>query len=142
MSDAEARLRDAMDTLIPLTQSGLVAPWTKERLYQLAGVSRATMNRHPAVLEEWDRRVGTMLPNPDGADRRDQIELLKARVQSLKDALDSKTKDIALAATVIATLNTENQNLQSHVNQLNSARIQLLHQRKSAQPVANSLDGR
>lgn len=133
MSEAKARLIDAMDILIPVDSRGAAIPLTKERLYRLAGVSRATMNRHPEVLKEWDRRVGTVASRAGGNPRKDQTDLLKERIGVLIETVQSKTTELSLAATVIATLHAENQSMQAHVNQLNAARVQMLQNRRGGQ---------
>lgn len=85
----------------------------KENLYREAGVSRATMNRATAVMDEWARLV-------DGTQPRDrEIESLRslladraAQIKQLRERVNSLEAQLTIAATAVAELHVENQLLQ------------------------------
>lgn len=59
---SEAKLQKAMERLLadrPKRTDGRII---RENLYREAGVSHATMNRHPVILEEWNARVDAPTP--------------------------------------------------------------------------------
>lgn len=114
VSASERKLREAMDRLLagaPLRTDGRLI---KENLYREAEVSRATMNRASAVLEEWNRRV-------DGTQPRDkEIEKLKRQLTEYRSharVLRSRVRELEaqliIAATSVAELHVENQLLRS-----------------------------
>ena len=82
----------------------------KENLYREAEVSRATMNRATAVLEEWNRRVDGTQPRDKEienlkrqlTERRSEIRQLRTRVKELEGQL-------TIAATAVAELHVENE---------------------------------
>ena len=106
----ERKLRDAMERLLTGAAIRTDGRLVKENLYREAGVSRATMNRATAVMDEWARRVDGSLPRDREieslrsslADRAAQIKQLRERVSSLEAQL-------TIAATAIAELHVENQ---------------------------------
>ncbi|WP_421076865.1 hypothetical protein [Microbacterium sp. IO18] len=110
MSASERRLREAMERLLagaPLRTDGRLI---KENLYREAEVSRATMNRATAVLEEWNRRVDGTQPRDKEienlkrqlTERRSEIRQLRTRVKELEGQL-------TIAATAVAKLHVENE---------------------------------
>lgn len=110
MSASERRLREAMERLLagaPLRTDGRLI---KENLYREAEVSRATMNRATAVLEEWNRRVDGTQPRDKEienlkrqlTERRSEIRQLRIRVKELEGQL-------TIAATAVAELHVENE---------------------------------
>lgn len=110
MSASERRLREAMERLLsgaPLRTDGRLI---KENLYREAEVSRATMNRATAVLEEWNRRVDGTQPRDKEienlkrqlTERRSEIRQLRTRVKELEGQL-------TIAATAVAELHVENE---------------------------------
>ena len=82
----------------------------KENLYREAGVSRATMNRATALMDEWSQRVDATQPRDREiealkqslAERSAQLKEIRARVHELEDQL-------TIATTAVAELHTENQ---------------------------------
>ena len=73
----ERKLRDAMERLLTGTAVRTDGRIIKENLYREAGVSRATMNRATALMDEWSQRV-------DGTQPRDcEIEALKRRLNEI-----------------------------------------------------------
>jgi hypothetical protein len=55
----EQALRDAMERLLSGQPQQTDGKITKNNLCREAGVSRATMNRAPEILTEWDARTAT-----------------------------------------------------------------------------------
>ena len=106
----ERKLRDAMERLLNGAAIRTDGRIIKENLYREAGVSRATMNRATAVMDEWARRVDATQPRDREveslrsllADRAAQIKELRERVSSLEAQL-------TIAATAVAELHVENQ---------------------------------
>ncbi|WP_336627471.1 MULTISPECIES: hypothetical protein [unclassified Microbacterium] len=106
----ERKLRDAMERLLTgaavLTDGRII----KENLYREAGVSRATMNRATALMDEWSQRVDATQPRDREiealkqslAERSAQLKEIRARVHELEGQL-------TIATTVIAELHAENQ---------------------------------
>ena len=109
-SVSERKLRAAMERLLAGTAERTDGRLIKENLYREAGVSRATMNRAPTILEEWSRRV-------DGTQPRDQeIEGLRralsdqrAESRRLRERIQELEAQLTIAATAIAELHVENQ---------------------------------
>ncbi|MEY9877903.1 hypothetical protein ABH931_007427 [Streptacidiphilus sp. MAP12-33] len=58
----ELALREAMDRLFAGAAQNTDGKLTENNLWREAGVSRATMNRAPEILAEWDRRVSESPP--------------------------------------------------------------------------------
>jgi chromosome segregation ATPase len=106
----ERKLRDAMERLLTGTAVRTDGRIIKENLYREAGVSRATMNRAKAVMDEWSRRVDGTQPRDHEieslkqslAERSTQLKEIRARVHELEDQL-------TIATTAIAELHAENQ---------------------------------
>lgn len=114
-TNAEVKLRAAMERLLTGTSERTDGRLIKENLYREAGVSRATMNRTPAVLEEWARRVDGTQPRDKEienlqrqlTERRSEIRHLRTRVKELEEQL-------TIAATAVAELHVENGLLRGH----------------------------
>lgn len=112
---SQAKLQQAMERLLAGRPEHTDGRLIKENLYREAGVSRATMNRHPALLKEWNARVDTPTPRDrarrtletEVANQRTTINELRAHVRELEGQLTT-------AATVIAELTVENQHLRQH----------------------------
>lgn len=108
-ASSEGKLRAAMERLLAGTPERTDGRLIKENLYREAGVSRATMNRAPAVLEEWTRRVDGTQPRDKAienlkrelTERRADIRQLRMRVKELEAQL-------TIAATAVAELHVEN----------------------------------
>lgn len=108
-ASSEGKLRAAMERLLEGRPERTDGRLIKENLYREAGVSRATMNRAPAVLEEWTRRV-------DGTQPRDkEIENLKrqsterrAEIRQLRKRVKELEAQLTIAATAVAALHVEN----------------------------------
>jgi len=106
----ERKLRDAMERLLSGVAVRTDGRIIKENLYREAGVSRATMNRATAVMDEWSRRV-------DGSQPRDrEIESLRssltartAEIKKLRERLSDLEAHLTIAATTVAELHVENQ---------------------------------
>ncbi|WP_194396705.1 hypothetical protein [Microbacterium atlanticum] len=106
----ERKLRDAMERLLNGAAVRTDGRIIKENLYREAGVSRATMNRATAVMDEWARRV-------DGTQPRDrEIESLRslladraAQIKQLRERVSSLEAQLTIAATAVAELHVENQ---------------------------------
>lgn len=107
---SERKLRDAMERLLAGAAVRTDGRVIKENLYREAGVSRATMNRATAVMDEWARRVDGTQPRDREveslkqslAERAVQIKDLRSRIRDLEDQL-------TIAATAVAELHAENQ---------------------------------
>lgn len=112
---SQAKLQRAMERPLAGTPEHTDGRLIKENLYREAGVSRATMNRHPAILEEWNARVDTPTPRDrarqtletEVANQRTMINALRAHVRELEGHLTA-------AATMIAELTVENEHLRQH----------------------------
>ncbi|MBL5975526.1 MAG: hypothetical protein D3X82_17755 [Candidatus Leucobacter sulfamidivorax] len=108
--DSERKLRDAMERLLTGSAVRTDGRIIKENLYREAGVSRATMNRATAVMDEWSRRVDGTQPRDREiealkqslAERSAHLKEIRARVHELEDQL-------TIATTAIAELHAENQ---------------------------------
>lgn len=106
----ERKLRDAMDRLLTGAAVRTDGRVIKENLYREAGVSRATMNRATAVMDEWARRVDGTQPRDREieslkkflVERAGQIKDLRSRIRDLEDQL-------TISATAVAELHIENQ---------------------------------
>ncbi len=109
----ERKLRDAMERLLTGAAVRTDGRIIKENLYREAGVSRATMNRATALMDEWSQRVDGTQPRDceiealkqSLAARSAQLKEIRARVHELEDQL-------TIATTAIAELHAENQLLQ------------------------------
>ncbi|WP_210425937.1 hypothetical protein, partial [Salmonella enterica] len=106
----ERKLRDAMERLLTGAAIRTDGRLIKENLYREADVSRATMNRATAVMDEWARRV-------DGSQPRDrEIESLRssladraAQIKQLSERVSSLEAQLTIAAAAVAGLHVENQ---------------------------------
>lgn len=106
----ERKLRAAMERLLTGAAVRTDGRIIKENLYREAGVSRATMNRATALMDEWSQRVGGTQPRDHEieslrgalAERALQIKQLRQRVTELETQL-------TIAATSVAELHVANQ---------------------------------
>jgi len=112
----EKALREAMARLIEGRPRVTDGKMTKENLYREAGVSRATMNRATAVMDEWNAYTAQQGRRTVGEARRD------SEIGQLRDDLRKKTQKITelqrrldAAATVIGALHHENKALRDHI---------------------------
>ncbi|MFJ6623093.1 hypothetical protein ACIQOW_36660 [Kitasatospora sp. NPDC091335] len=112
----EKALREAMARLIEGRPRVTDGKMTKENLYREAGVSRATMNRATAVMDEWNTYTAQQGRRTVGEARRD------SEISQLQDDLCKKTQKITelqrkldAAATVIGALHHENKALREHI---------------------------
>lgn len=106
---ADAALHAAMERLFagkPLHTDGRLI---KDNLWKEAQVSRATINRAPDVLREWDTRLAETGARTPGETRRD-TELAKLRGQLGPVLAENTTlkRRLEAAATVITALHAEN----------------------------------
>lgn len=109
-STSERRLREAMDRLLtgaPLRTDGRLI---KANLYREAEVSRATMNRATAVLEEWNRRVdGTQPRDKEVENLKRQLTERRAEIRQLRTRVKELEGQLTIAATTVAELHVENE---------------------------------
>ncbi len=106
---AEKALREAMQRLLAGRPERTDGRLIKDNLWKEAGVSRATMNRAPTILAEWDARLAATGARTPGESRRDE------KLAKLREQLKAVTKDrnrlrdqVNAAATVIAALHADN----------------------------------
>lgn len=112
----EAALREAMERLLagrPLRTNGAL---TKNNLYREAGVSRATMNRATSLLAEWDRRTAQNPATAAQEKARSQLAQARAALRESQIARRRLQDQVDAAATVIATLLSENAALREQVS--------------------------
>nr|WP_237538186.1 hypothetical protein [Streptomyces sp. SID4951] len=103
---------------------------TKENLYKEAQVSRATMNRAPTILAEWDAHIAAYGKATPGEAKRD------ATIAALKQRLVTKTQECTLlenklkaAHTAIAAIFHDNQALRRQLDDGASATVTPLRPR-------------
>lgn len=109
-SGSEHKLRAAMERLLAGTPERTDGRLLKENLYREAGVSRATMNRAPVILEEWSRRVdGTQPRDPEIEALRRVLSEQRAETRRLRERIQELEAQLTIAATAIAELHVENQ---------------------------------
>lgn len=108
-ADTTKALTAAMERLLAGKPSCTDGRLIKENLYREAGVSRATMNRAPDILAEWDRRTAATGARTPGEARRDtELDTLRATVKDLKRERTELQGRLDAAATVIAALHHDN----------------------------------
>ncbi|PZU43538.1 MAG: hypothetical protein DI566_14385 [Microbacterium sp.] len=108
--DSEPKLRAAMNRLLAGTAERTDGRLIKENLYREAGVSRATMNRARAVLEEWSRRVdGTQPRDKEIEDLRRKLTEQRSESRRLRERIHELDAQLTIAATAVAELHVENQ---------------------------------
>lgn len=124
VSASERKLREAMDRLLagaPLRTDGRLI---KENLYREAEVSRATMNRATAVLEEWNRRVvGTQPRDKEIENLKRQLREQRAEIRLLRTRVKELEVQLTIAATTVAELHVENELLRGEDQRRNVSPI-------------------
>lgn len=114
------RLRAAMERLLAGAPERTDGRLIKENLYREAGVSRATMNRNPAVLEEWSRRVdGTQPRDKEIEDLKRQLTERRAEIRQLRARIKELEAQLTIASTAVAELHVENGLLRGQDQTLN-----------------------
>lgn len=109
-SGSEHKLRVAMERLLAGTPERTDGRLLKENLYREAGVSRATMNRAPVILEEWSRRVdGTQPRDPEIEALRSALSEQRAETRRLRKRIQELEAQLTIAANATAELHVENQ---------------------------------
>lgn len=108
-TNSEMRLRAAMERLLAGAPERTDGRLIKENLYREAGVSRATMNRNPAVLEEWSRQVdGTQPRDKEVEDLKRQLTERRSELRQLRKRVKELEDQLTVAATAVAELHVEN----------------------------------
>lgn len=107
-SRTEQVLRQAMERLFPGRPERTDGKLTKNNLWCEAGVSRATMNRATAVLAEWDARAAASPTALHQRRREEEITGLRRKLRKGNEERSKLQDQVDAAATVIATLLTEN----------------------------------
>lgn len=109
-TNSETKLRAAMARLLGGTAERTDGRLIKENLYHEACVSRATMNRASAVLEEWSRQVkGTQPRDKEVAELKAALSQARAGSRELRERMRELEGQLTIAATTIAELHVENQ---------------------------------
>jgi capsule polysaccharide export protein KpsE/RkpR len=81
----------------------------KDNLWKEAQVSRATMNRAPDVLAEWNTRLAATDARTPGEARRDeQLAKLRRRLTTVTAERDRLREQVNAAATAIGALHADN----------------------------------
>ena len=107
---SEHKLRAAMERLLAGAVERTDGRLIKANLYREAGVSRATMNRATAVLEEWSRRVDGTQPRDQEIDTmRCSLTEQRAESRRLRERIQQLEAQLTIAATATAELHVENQ---------------------------------
>lgn len=104
---------------------------TKNNLWREAGVSRATMNRAPDVLAEWDSRVGQSPASERDQKQSEQITLLRRQLKDNRQDRQRLRDQVDAAATVIAVLLAENSALRDQLTKRSAVIVpfpQALHE--------------
>jgi hypothetical protein len=116
-SHTEQALRDAMERLLTGKPRHTDGRLIKDNLWKEAQVSRATMNRATAILQEWDTRLAETGARTPGESRRD-AELTELRHSLAQASQTAKRLERRLdsAATVIAALHADNTALREQLN--------------------------
>ncbi|MFD8781264.1 hypothetical protein [Kitasatospora sp. NPDC059599] len=104
----EQALREAMERLFAGRPERTDGKLSKNNLWREAGVSRATMNRATAVLAEWDARAAASPAATHQRRRDEEITDLRRRLRKGNEERRELQGRVDAAATVIATLLTEN----------------------------------
>lgn len=106
---AEKALREAMLRLLAGKPQRTDGRLIKDNLWKEAGVSRATMNRAPTILTEWDARLAATGARTPGEARRDeQLASLRKKLKTVTKDRDRLRDQVNAAATVIAALHADN----------------------------------
>lgn len=117
VSDKTAQaLRAAMQRLIAGKPQHTDGKLTKENLWREAQVSRATMNRAPSILAEWDAYVAVHGKVTRGEAQRDgQIAALLKKLRAKTKECTGLEKRLKAAATAIAALHHDNEALREEL---------------------------
>ena len=108
-TSTENKLREAMRRLLAGKATKTDGRLIKANLHVEAGVSRATMNRAAAVMDEWDAAVRTDVRSYDPRDveSEDTITKLKHTIAKLRQTNTELGQKNRAAVTVIAELNAQ-----------------------------------
>jgi chromosome segregation ATPase len=127
-------LRDAMTRLLAGRPQRTDGQLTKANLGREAGISHATLHRAKTILAEWDTAVATRQPTQ--ADQ--QAHAHHEETAELRTRLATKTtehadlrRQLAAAATIIATLHHENMALRAQLNSQGTVFPLEIHHRES-----------
>ncbi|MCX4460280.1 hypothetical protein OOK58_56395 [Streptomyces sp. NBC_01728] len=113
---AEKALRAAMERLLAGKPARTDGRLIKENLYREAGVSRATMNRAPDILTEWNERTAATGARTPGEARRDtELGEVRRQLKELKRERTQLQGRLEAAATVIAALHHDNAGLREEL---------------------------
>lgn len=113
---SERRLRDAMKRLLTGTAVRTDGRLTKKNLCLEAKVSRATMNRATRLMAEWDAAGTERRPRDPLAIKNDETMVaMQSTVRKLREEVRDLQEQLVAAATVVATLHHENQQLKEQV---------------------------
>ncbi len=128
---AAAALQAAMIRLFEGRPQRTDGRLVKENLHKEAQVSRATMNRAPSILAEWDTHIATHGKTTPGEAQRD------ATIGTLKKRLTAKTEECTLlrkkldaAATAIAALHRDNEALRDQLARDASTKVSPIRPRR------------
>ncbi len=130
-----AALRAAMTRLFEGRPQRTDGRLVKENLYKEAQVSRATMNRAPSVLAEWDAHLATHGKTIPGEARRDAaIDDLKKRLTAKTQECTLLTRKLTAAATAIAALHRDNEALRQQLDRDVSSHVTPIRARRPPKP--------
>jgi hypothetical protein len=106
---AEDRIRAAMERL--LAQAAASAPLTVTELAREAGVGRATVNRYPALREEFQHRAATRPAEDPAVGHLDEVATLKRELRNARaerwEELIELRRTVARYANQIQALQAE-----------------------------------
>jgi wobble nucleotide-excising tRNase len=105
MTESERKLRAAMARLIAGKAQRTNGALSKNNLHYEAGVSRATMNRYPSVLAEWDQAVAA--GSKPAKDLEQEILTKNAEIKKLRQNIRDLGVQLTAASTVIVALHGE-----------------------------------
>ncbi|WP_253208463.1 hypothetical protein [Streptomyces sp. YPW6] len=132
VSDKTAQaLRAAMQRLIAGKPQHTDGKLTKENLWREAQVSRATMNRAPSILAEWDAYVAVHGKVTRGEAQRDgQIAELRKKLRAKTQECTGLEKRLKAAATAIAALHHDNEALREELGKRSERTVVELSSRR------------
>ncbi|WP_257980599.1 hypothetical protein [Streptomyces sp. CB02959] len=119
----EQALRDAMERLLSGQPQHTDGKLTKNNLCREAGISRATMNRAPELLTEWDARTATSPAGRHHQRHTEELAELRGKLRKSRDQCHALQEQVDAAATVIMTLLAENASLREHATGRSAAVI-------------------
>lgn len=133
-------LRAAMHRLFTGTARHTDGRLTKQNLWKEAGVSRATMNRAPTILAEWDAHVAQhSTTTPEQARHDDEIQELRRRLADKTRECTELQRRLDAAATAIAALHHDNTLLRQELGQ-HHANVILLGERTKPEETGDAED--